>query len=78
MNRLTGVFRADEWLTQAIQKLAEDLEIARQRAEMAGALLEELQRGICPAVSPHSRESLDRRYQAFSCPPGHNLPLPPR
>ncbi|CAM9256624.1 unnamed protein product, partial [Laminaria digitata] len=28
--------------------------VARQRAEMAGALLEELQRGICPGVSPHS------------------------
>ena len=58
---------------QAIQKLAEDLEVARHRAEMAGALLEDLQRGICPAVSPHSRESLGRRHQAFSCIPGRHL-----
>eukprot|EP00752_Nemacystus_decipiens_P009795 g8744.t2 len=36
---------------QAIERLKEGLEDARQRAETAEALLEELQRGVCPAVA---------------------------
>eukprot|EP00903_Cladosiphon_okamuranus_P013359 g12451.t1 len=37
---------------QAIERLTEGLEDARQRAETAEALLEELQRGICPTLAP--------------------------
>ncbi|CAM9202174.1 unnamed protein product [Ectocarpus fasciculatus] len=39
---------------QAIERLTEGLKSSRQRAETAEALLEELQRGICPPLGPGS------------------------
>lgn len=53
---------------QAIERLTEGLEDARQRAETAEALLEELQRGICPTVASSSsvspRRSSPRRQSS--------------
>lgn len=41
-------------IEQAIERLTEGLKSSRQRAETAEALLEELQRGICPPLGPGS------------------------
>lgn len=54
--------RTPKTINQAIERLAEGLENSRKRAETAEALLEELQRGICPSIAPTLVAERDQHF----------------